>query len=497
MERVCAAIGIIFLQVVCHLSAEEEILMYTKTETSDLKWTIHPRINPQWEEVSGLDEDNNIVRTYQICPSSDGAGSVGSHWLRSTLIQRRGAWQAYVELRFTMMECSSLPNLQRTCKETFNLLYYQADSDEATPNHPPWMENPYVKVDTVAADFLLRKGGERKFNVKTLRLGPLTAAGFYLAFQAQGACMALLSVRVFFKKCPATLRAFTSFPETVPRALVQEAQGVCVPNAAQRPAKMATSSVASPPRMFCGEDGQWVGQPTSTCTCLPGYQPVAADTGCKECPVGQFKSSVGAGQCSLCPANSHSASIGASSCACRPGFLRASADTPDTPCTKPPSAPRSIVTQVNDTSVTLEWSEPLDSGGRRDLTYAVVCLLCGPLAAPWALWGQCELQAVAGGSAGAAGDRLGPAAAHHLQLQRAGPQRGLPAQRQGAGQRGRQRHHQPRRASAGVGDSAGESYREQPYSALESPRATALRHPAVPATLLREGKAGFGAAVSV
>ncbi|KAJ8342300.1 hypothetical protein SKAU_G00322280 [Synaphobranchus kaupii] len=242
MERVCAAIGIIILRFLCYLSAEEEILMYTKTETSDLKWTIHPRVNPQWEEVSGLDEDNNSVRTYQICPS-DSAGSTGSHWLRSTLIQRRGAWQAYVELRFTMMECSSLPNLHRTCKETFNLLYYQADSDEATPTHPPWMENPYVKVDTVAADFLLRKGGERKFNVKTLRLGPLTARGFYLAFQAQGACMALLSARVFFKKCPAATRAFSSFPETVPRALVQEAQGVCVPHAAQRPAKAA----ATPP----------------------------------------------------------------------------------------------------------------------------------------------------------------------------------------------------------------------------------------------------------
>ncbi len=34
-------------------------------------------------------------------------------------------------------------------------------------------------------------------------MGPLTKRGFYLAFQAQGACMALLSVRVFFKKCPA------------------------------------------------------------------------------------------------------------------------------------------------------------------------------------------------------------------------------------------------------------------------------------------------------
>ncbi|KAJ8275469.1 hypothetical protein COCON_G00072210 [Conger conger] len=347
MERVCAAIGIILLQCLCHLSAEEEILMYTKTETSDLKWTIHPRVNPQWEEVSGLDEDNNSVRTYQICPADGGRGQplAAQHADRAA-----GAWQAYVELRFTMMECSSRPTSMRSCKRPrphppWNLLYYQTEAYlEATPAHPPWMENPYVKVDTVAADFLLRKGGERKFNVKTLRLGPLTARGFYLAFQAQGACMALLSVR--------------------------EALGACVSHAALRPPKPAAPAPA-PPRMFCGEDGQWVGQPTSTCACLPGYQPVAMDTACKECPVGQFKPSPGAGPCSACPVNSLTTNPGAASCSCRPGYLRASSDTPEMPCTKPPSAPRSIVTQVNDTSVTLEWSEPLDSGGRRDLSYAV------------------------------------------------------------------------------------------------------------------------------
>ncbi|KAJ8366543.1 hypothetical protein AAFF_G00350680 [Aldrovandia affinis] len=303
MERVSAAIWVVLLEFIYRLAAEEEVLMFTKTETSDLKWTIYPRVNPEWEEVSGLDEDNNIVRTYQICPSD----SVGSHWLRSALIERKGAWQAYVELRFTMMECSSRPSLQRSCKETFNLLYYESASDEATPTHPAWMENPYVKVDTVAADFLLRKGGERKFNVKTLRLGPLRARGFYLAFQAQGACMALLSVRVFFKRCPPVTRALSSFPDTRPDP--------------------------APPRMFCGEDGQWVGLPTSSCACLPGYEPVAMDTACRECPVGQFKSGPGAGQCSPCPGNSYSGNPGAAACVCRPGYHRADSDSPETPCT--------------------------------------------------------------------------------------------------------------------------------------------------------------------
>uniref|UniRef100_A0A3Q3QX28 receptor protein-tyrosine kinase n=1 Tax=Monopterus albus TaxID=43700 RepID=A0A3Q3QX28_MONAL len=333
-----------------------------------LKWTIYSLCSPvcsQWEELSGLDEENNSVRTYEICQTD----SSSSHWLRSGFIQRRGASQVYVELRFTMMECSSRSTHHRSCKETFNLYYYQADSNEATATYPPWMENPYTKVDTVAADFLLRIGGEKKSNVKTLRLGPLSKRGFYLAFQAQGACMALLSVRVFFKKCPPLVSALSAFPETVPRTLVQEAQGVCVEHAAQQGPR------PRPPKLFCGEDGQWVGQPTTSCACLPGFESAEGHTRCIACPVGQFKSST-EGQCTGCPRFSLTTIRGASECKCNSGYLRAESDTPDTPCTKPPTAPRSIGTQINDTTLSLEWNEPLDNGGRTDLSYAVRCSVC-------------------------------------------------------------------------------------------------------------------------
>ncbi|XP_062392331.1 ephrin type-B receptor 4a isoform X2 [Sardina pilchardus] len=373
------AMDVTFLWIVllrCLLLArtEEEVLMNTKKETSDLKWTTHSSQNkPEWEEVSGHDEENNSVRTYQICPTDGQA----SHWLRSKLIERRAASQVYVELRFTMVECSSHSSPHPSCKETFNLYYYQSDADEATTSHPPWMENPYIKVDTVASDFLLRKGGERKFNMKTLRLGPLSKRGFYLAFQAQGACMALLSVRVFFKKCPELVRALSVFPETVPHALVQEAAGRCVANAGAN---------AQAPKMFCGEDGQWVGQLTTTCACQPGYEPSDGDLRCKACPAGHYKSSMGPGVCAPCPQSSNAAEAGAALCSCRPGYYRAPTDTANVACTRPPSAPRSIVPEINDTSVTLEWMEPLDDGGRSDLTYAVECALCP---APGGAGGPC------------------------------------------------------------------------------------------------------------
>lgn len=124
-----------------------------------------------------------------------------------------------------MVDCASLNT--HHCKETFNLYYYQSDSDEATPTHPAWMENPYVKVSTVAADHLMKRG-VRRSNVKLLRLAPLVGAGLYLAFQSQGACMALLSVRVFYRKCPPLRSAFAAFPETVPHSLVEQVSDITV-----------------------------------------------------------------------------------------------------------------------------------------------------------------------------------------------------------------------------------------------------------------------------
>ncbi|XP_028824287.1 ephrin type-B receptor 4b isoform X2 [Denticeps clupeoides] len=367
MGLAAAALWIALCGLTGPAAAEEEVLMNTKLETSDLKWTAYPPDLLGWEEVSGLDDEGNSVRTLEFCPDDSSV----SHWLRTRLIGGRGASQLYVEVRFTMMECSAHPTHHRACKETFNLYYYESDRDEATPTHPAWMENPYKKLDTMAADFLLRRGGERKSNVKTLRLGPLSKRGFYLAFQAQGACMALLSVRVFFKKCPALTRAFSRFPETLPHALVQQAQGVCVPNSAPG------SPGLLPPSMFCGEDGQWVGVPATTCACKPGYEPQDTDLHCRACPVGQFKAEFGVGPCQPCPAQSSAYTPGGSVCACRPGYYRAEGDPANASCTRPPSAPRSIVTQIDDTTVTLEWSEPLERGGRADLVYAAECLRCG------------------------------------------------------------------------------------------------------------------------
>ncbi|KAH0626054.1 hypothetical protein JD844_000768 [Phrynosoma platyrhinos] len=316
-----------------------------------------------------MDEEQNSVRTFEVCgvrhPNQN-------NWLRTTFVPRSGATHVYAELRFTVVECFSIPRVNRSCKETFNVFFYEADSDIATATFPPWMENPYVKVDTVAAEHLTRKrvGMEAsgKVNVKTLKIGPLSKAGFYLAFQDQGACMALLSVRLFYKKCPSVTVNFTLFQETVPRELVMPVTGQCVANAVK---------VSSRPlSMYCREDGQWAEQTVTDCTCGAGYEPSEENTKCRACVPGMFKPSQGEGSCQLCPAYSISQAPGSSECSCRVGFYRTEKDPVTKQCTTTPSAPRSIVVKMNGSVAVLEWSEPLENGGRDDVAYHVLCTEC-------------------------------------------------------------------------------------------------------------------------
>uniref|UniRef100_A0A2K6G238 EPH receptor B4 n=1 Tax=Propithecus coquereli TaxID=379532 RepID=A0A2K6G238_PROCO len=257
------------------VTALEETLLNTKLETADLKWVTFPQVEGQWEELSGLDEEQHSVRTYEVCDMQRAPGL--AHWLRTGWVPRRGAVHVYATLRFTMLECLSLPRAGRSCKETFTVFYYESDADTATAASPAWMENPYIKVDTVAAEHLTRKrpGAEAtgKVNVKTLRLGPLSKAGFYLAFQDQGACMALLSLHLFYKKCPPLTVNLTHFPETVPRELVVPVAGSCVADAVPAP--------GPGPSLYCREDGQWAEQPVTGCSCSPGFEATEGNTKCR------------------------------------------------------------------------------------------------------------------------------------------------------------------------------------------------------------------------
>uniref|UniRef100_A0A8C9VYD9 receptor protein-tyrosine kinase n=1 Tax=Scleropages formosus TaxID=113540 RepID=A0A8C9VYD9_SCLFO len=311
-----------------------------------------------------MDEKNTPIRTYQVCNVME---PNQNNWLRTDWIARGGAQRVYIEIKFTLRDCNSLPGVMGTCKETFNLYYYESNNDKERYIR----ENQFGKIDTIAADesFTQVDIGDRimKLNTEVRDVGALTRKGFYLAFQDVGACIALVSVRVFYKKCPLTVRNLAQFPDTITGAdtsSLVEVRGSCVNNSEEKDV----------PKMYCGADGEWL-VPIGNCLCNTGFEERNGE--CQACKIGYYRALSTDGSCSKCPLHSYSTREGATSCNCDKGYFRAETDPASMPCTRPPSAPQHLISNVNETSVNLEWSPPVSTGGRQDLSYNVVCKRCG------------------------------------------------------------------------------------------------------------------------
>ncbi|XP_054887695.1 ephrin type-A receptor 6-like [Poeciliopsis prolifica] len=339
------------------------VLLDTTSVLGELGWKTYP-ING-WDAITEMDEHNRPIHTFQVCNVME---PNQNNWLRSNWISRQAAQKIYVELRFTLRDCNSIPWVSGTCKETFNLFYHEMDEAHGVK----FKSSQYTKIDTIAADesFTQMDLGDRilKLNTEVREVGPMTKKGFYLAFQDIGACIALVSVRVYYKKCPFTLMNLASFPDTVPRvdsSSLVEVRGACIDHAEER----------DTPKLFCGADGDWL-VPLGRCVCSIGYEEI--DGSCVACRPGFYKANAGNIKCSKCPPHSFSYGEGASICRCEKGFFRAEKDPSTMACTRPPSPPRNPMFNMNDTCLMLEWSPPSDTGGRRDLTYNVQCKRCGP-----------------------------------------------------------------------------------------------------------------------
>nr|XP_060626592.1 ephrin type-A receptor 6 isoform X1 [Anolis sagrei ordinatus] len=319
-----------------------------------------------------MDEYNRPIHTYQVCNVME---PNQNNWLRTNWISRDAAQKIYVEMKFTLRDCNSIPWVLGTCKETFNLYYLESDESHGIKFKP----NQYSKIDTIAADesFTQMDLGDRilKLNTEVREVGPINRKGFFLAFQDIGACIALVSVRVYYKKCPFTVRNLAMFPDTIPRvdsSSLVEVRGSCVKSAEER----------DTPKLYCGADGDWL-VPLGRCICSVGYEEV--DGSCHACGPGFYKAFAGNIKCSKCPPHSQTFVEATSVCQCEKGYYRAEKDPPTMACTRPPSAPRNIIFNINETALMLEWSPPSDTGGRKDLTYSVICKKCGSDAS------QCEI----------------------------------------------------------------------------------------------------------
>ncbi|KAI4544724.1 hypothetical protein MG293_004990 [Ovis ammon polii] len=260
--------------VVQILALPLKTLMDSTTATAELGWIVHPPSG--WEEVSGYDENMNTIRTYQVCNVFE---SSQNNWLRTKFIRRRGAHRIHVEMKFSVRDCSSIPSVPGSCKETFNLYYYEADFDSATKTFPTWMENPWVKVDTIAADESFSQvdlgGRVMKINTEVRSFGPVSRSGFYLAFQDYGGCMSLIAVRVFYRKCPRIIQNGAIFQETLSGAestSLVAARGSCIANAEE---------VDVPIKLYCNGDGEWL-VPIGRCMCKAGFEAVENGTVCRE-----------------------------------------------------------------------------------------------------------------------------------------------------------------------------------------------------------------------
>ncbi|XP_053548996.1 ephrin type-B receptor 5-like [Bombina bombina] len=356
----------------------QQILLDTTQETSEIGWTTYPEGG--WDEVSVLDGQRRLLRTYEVC-NSYAQLSNRSNWLRTGFIEGRGARRVYTKLRFSVRDCASLrPPPKRhhlSCKETFTLYYHQTQKLMEVEEWE-WTEELWVKVDTIGPGKSFTrdpgKGGQGpRMDERILDFGPVNTNGFYLAFVDTGACLSLAGVKVYFHKCPATVRGLALFPETPSSgeggASLAEAIGNCVPGAQQLGKTRLT--------LHCGGEGEWMVS-SGNCICNPGREESEDGTECRACPRGTYHSpALPALHCRPCPSNSNTTTTGAQSCTCNKGFYRTPEDLPESPCTGPPSAPRDLNYEVTGPgAVSLTWRTPKDMGGRSEVIYSVACKEC-------------------------------------------------------------------------------------------------------------------------
>ncbi|XP_041426011.1 ephrin type-B receptor 5 isoform X2 [Xenopus laevis] len=308
--------------LVCPL---QEDLLDTTQETSEIGWSSYPQ--GQWDEVSVLDGQRRLLRTYEVC-NAYGQHSNQSNWLRTGYIESRRARRVYAKLRFSVRDCASLkPPPKRNhlaCRETFTFYYRQADGP-AEAEKWEWVEENWVKVDTIGPGKSFTrdpgKGGQGPhMDERILDFGPVTRKGFYLAFVDSGACLSLAGVKVYFYKCPSTVKGLASFPETPSSgeggASLSEAIGACVTG--------AQSTGTARLSLHCGGEGEWM--------------------------------------------------VSSGSCICNPGRAE---NEDGTKCTGPPSAPWDLNYEViGPGAVSVSWRVPKELGGRTEVMYSVACKEC-------------------------------------------------------------------------------------------------------------------------
>uniref|UniRef100_H2YZE8 receptor protein-tyrosine kinase n=1 Tax=Ciona savignyi TaxID=51511 RepID=H2YZE8_CIOSA len=329
----------------------------------------------QWDELS-FPIRNSTLRGFQICPvNNHRKKSDTQNWLRSPFMKLIGRSRIYIELNFSMRECHDLEDT--ICRETFKIYYAIANNGSRNPNLD---ENTFTTIDTVAAEdhFHPRKKGGSYINTEVVTVVmpasvDISSTGIYIALMDEGACMALISLRVYSIVCPSVTDSLAVFPETLTGQLdtsLVKVSGECVEHS-----RLAVPHRSlHPPVFHCTSDGKWNVQ-TGTCYCEAGYEPDGLKQRCQPCPRNSFKSSSGNENCTKCPGTSFTTGLASVTCMCSTGFNISSIDSDCGVCPTLPSAPLKlnvIKSTIHPGVVRLKWKKPADLGHCRNISYCAI-----------------------------------------------------------------------------------------------------------------------------
>ncbi|XP_041674474.1 ephrin type-B receptor 1-B isoform X2 [Drosophila eugracilis] len=371
---------VVLVSLILRLAKADQVVLLDTTREATLEWTRYPygpqAQTPGWVEESFTDFVKGINwRSYVVC---DVAYHNVNNWLWSPFIDRGPANRLYIEIQFTIRDCSLFPGNALSCKETFSLLFYEFDA--ATREPPPWQTDSYRLIARIAA-------GEGRFNQNSdvdinteVKSIAVNKKGVYFAFRDQGACISVLAVKVYYITCPAVTENFAHFNETPTGreiTIIEKQNGTCVENAEPYEA----------PTYLCKGDGKWTIL-TGGCRCVAGYEPSNFNKTCTECPRGTFKSTE-VTKCTPCPPNSNSSKSGSPFCKCMPGYYRHPNDGRHMPCYSPPPAPTNLTLLfVDQTSAIISWSIPTKNETnsaeaqtrkyQSDIVYKIRCNTCSP-----------------------------------------------------------------------------------------------------------------------
>nr|XP_027221997.1 ephrin type-A receptor 4-A-like [Penaeus vannamei] len=335
-------LALFLLTALALASAEQVVLLDTTTESS-LEWTRYPfgpnSPTPGWVEESFTQFENGINwRSYVVC---DVAYNNVNNWLWTPFIERGPANRMYIEVKFSMRDCSLFPGTALSCEYVTHAFPVNCESRvvagalkvrvaEVGSSRPRvWKNVDATKSCCFVVHFQGLHPHKELFVCREISLPPSSAVGVQLLQQAS---FPLFSSQLSVRSKPKVKRQ-----EVANKTDTDFWQDLLIP-------KHRNGDVM------------------------------------EVCPPGKFKDAVGASACRACPDYSAAPHAGATECRCDTGYYRALKDPRSMPCTRPPSKPQNVTANVLDQStVILSWQPPVNDGGRIDILYRVICDACSNL----------------------------------------------------------------------------------------------------------------------